>query len=126
NDIAISKWSTWWMAGSENHDLNSKSSDLISSRIFAEEPDYASRVYPDNGRGDGYGYWFHGLTKEGRDLGPEGKANLSDGKPHTAKDHYAAWVHYMKEYLAERAKKGFFLERASLTYFKYTISFVQI
>lgn len=125
NDIAISRWSTWWIVGSENHDINSKASNLISSRIFMNAPEYASRVYPDLGHGDGHGYWFHDKAGNQRGLGPEGRANLKDGKQYTAKDHYQAWLRYLKEYFAERAKKGFFLERAAPGYFNWTMGFIQ-
>lgn len=38
NDIAMTRKSTWWIAGSENHDLNTKVTNLLTSAIFAEEP----------------------------------------------------------------------------------------
>ena len=126
NDIALARQSTWWMTGSENHDLNAKVTSLVSSRIFMHEDAFASRVYPDAGHGGGYGYWFHQMYGADAGTGPMGRAKLADGRQYTAKDHYRAWVPFFKEYFAERAKKGFFLERASPGYMKYTISYIHL
>jgi hypothetical protein len=114
------------MVASENHNLNAKASSLISSRIFMSEPDYASRAYPNAGHGDGHGYWFHDKSGRKRGLGPPGRANLRDGRQHFAKDHYVAWIGYFNDYFAERAKKGLWLEHASPTYFKWSLSFVEL
>jgi hypothetical protein len=43
NDIFWARQSTWWLDGSENHDLNSKACNLVSSRIFMNEPDYRTK-----------------------------------------------------------------------------------
>ncbi|MFB3826614.1 MAG: hypothetical protein ACE15B_07585 [Bryobacteraceae bacterium] len=126
NDIALARQSTWWMTGSENHDLNAKVTSLVSSRIFMNEPAFASRVYPDPGHGGGYGYWFHQMYGPDAGAGPEGRGRLADGKQYTARDHYNAWVPFFKQYFAERARKGFFLERASPGYMKYTISYIHL
>ena len=56
NDIHWARQSTWYMDGSENHDLNAKACNLVSSRIFMNEPDYKDRAYPDYGFGGGYHY----------------------------------------------------------------------
>jgi hypothetical protein len=45
NDIHWARKSTWWMDGSHNHDLNAKVCNLLSSRIFMNEPDYKDRIY---------------------------------------------------------------------------------
>src|SRR5690606_30829097 len=56
NDIHWSKHSTWWLDGSENHDLNAKACNLVTSRIFMNEPDYKDRIYPNYGFGGSYHY----------------------------------------------------------------------
>lgn len=129
NDIHWSKQSTWWLDGSENHDLNAKVCNLVSSRIFMDEPDYKDRVYPDLGYGGGYhygkaGYYGKGINDADRHGG--GRAELSDGKEYTAKDHYYAWLAFLKEYFTERAKRGFYVERASAGYTKHTFNFVEL
>ena len=65
NDIHLARKSTWWMIGSENHDLVAKVSGLISSQIFMNEPDFKDRVYPDLGTGGGNMYWFHRPARQG-------------------------------------------------------------
>jgi hypothetical protein len=114
NDISLSKQSTWWMAGSENHDINHKTFCLLTSAIFMNEPEYASRIYPNTGKG--YGFQF-----DRYELGTA-RGVGSDGKRYMARDHYAAWVAFFKQYFTERARKGFFLERASEAYMKHTLS----
>ncbi|MGL1891278.1 MAG: hypothetical protein OCD02_06590 [Spirochaetaceae bacterium] len=52
------------------------------------------------------------------------RANWSDGKQYKPADHYEAWVAYFKEYFAERARKGFFLENGSPGYMKFTIAYI--
>jgi hypothetical protein len=37
--------------------VNAKACNLITSRIFMEEPAYRDRVYPDYGFGGGWSYW---------------------------------------------------------------------
>jgi len=91
------------------------------------EPDYAQRVYPDLGHGGGYHYGhpgYFGKGLEGRQVG--GRATLSDGRKYVAKDHYQAWVEFFKEYFRERARIGFFVERSSLGYMKYTMNYVDL
>jgi hypothetical protein len=129
NDIHWARQSTWWLDGSENHDLNAKACNLVTSRIFMNEPDYKDRIYPDYGFGGGYhyghaGYYGPGIDPESRHGG--GRANLSDGKQYTAKDHYEAWLKFMKQYFRERAQRGFFLEYGSPGYSKHTLNFVDL
>ena len=129
NDIHWSRQSTWVLDGSENHDLNSRASSLVSSRIFMEHPDYRDRVYPNLGFGGAYHYGGSGYYGAGVDPGSRqggGRANLSDGKDYTAKDHYAAWLSYMKEYFRERARHGFFLENSSHTYSKHSMNMIDL
>ena len=99
NDIALARESSWWIAHSENLDMNHKTVSLLTSRIFINEPDYANRIYPDRGQG----YW-------------NGRGRMADGKKHNAKDHYEAWVEFYNRYLTDRAKRGFFLERGAAGY----------
>lgn len=125
NDISVAQKNTWWMAGSENHDLNTKSCNLLSAYIFSQEPEYQNRVYPNLGYGDGIGYGESGYcAQENRNHHGGGRANWSDGKPYTPKDHHHAWSLYLNTYFTERAKRGFFLENGSPTYMKYTISYI--
>lgn len=128
NDIAWAKQSTWWMDGSHNHDLNAKVCNLVSSRIFMNEPDYKDRIYPDYGFGGAYHYGPSGYVgdvpdSEVRRAAGGGRANLKDGKQYNAEDHYEAWLAFMKEYFSERARRGFFLE-ANAGYMTYTMCFV--
>lgn len=122
DDIHLARLSTWWMMGSENHDLVSKVSSLISSQIFMHEPDYRDRIYPDLGTGGGNKYWFHRMYAQHAVDGPQGRADYGDDKQYTAADHYKAWVDYFDEYFTERAKRGFFLEVASPGYMAVTVS----
>lgn len=124
NDIHLARKSTWWMIGSENHDLVSKVSSLISSQIFMNEPEYMDRVYPDLGTGGGHAYWFHHMYGKERIKGPEGRANYGDGKSYTAEDHYREWLKYFDVYFSERVKKGFFLENASPGYMAVSVSYL--
>ena len=110
NDIAATRQSTWFVANSENLDYH-KAVAMFFSQIFMHEPAYADRVYPNPGttlgfRGaDTYLHWIKVWNYEVQQRG-----NYSDGKKYTAKDHYRAWVNYWKEYMAERARHGFFAE----------------
>lgn len=122
NDIALTRHSTWWMIGSENHDIHVKVDCLISSQIFKNHPDFKDRIYKNEGAGGGMGYWFHHQHGDSSYKGPPGKAKWADGKDYTPQDHYEAWTAYWKEYLRERVKKGFFLEVASQGYMKFTVS----
>ena len=129
NDIHWARQSTWYLDGSENHDLNAKASNLVSSRIFMNEPDYQDRVYLDYGFGGGYhygraGYYGKNIDASTREGG--GRANLSDGQAYTAEDHYNAWLSFLKEYFRERAKHGFFLENSSSGYAKHTMNMVDL
>lgn len=124
DDILLARQSTWWMSGSENHDLVAKVSSLITSQIFMDEPDYKDRVYPDLGNGGGYKFWFHQMYGEDKQDGPRPRGNYKDGKNYTASDHYEEWVKYFDEYFTERAKKGFFLEVASPGYMAVTVSYI--
>ncbi len=129
NDIHWARQSTWWMDGSENHDINAKACNLVTARIFMNEPDYKDRSYPNLGYGGGYhygraGYYGKGVDPSQRHGG--GRANLSDGKTYTIKDNYEAWLTFMKEYFSERARRGFYLERAAPGYTKHTFNFVEL
>lgn len=120
NDIAIARQSTWWMAGSENHDINANMANLLSSQIFMNEPDYADRIYPDLGYGSGYGYGNPGLARQ-----TGGRASLKDGGKYNARDHYEAWVEYWAEWFHERSQRGLFIEVNSRTYQLYSLGFLQ-
>lgn len=124
NDIHLARKSTWWLIGSENHDINAKVAALLTSQIFKNKPEFSSRNYPDKGKGGGSGYWFHQMYANSSNKGPEGNANWADGKQYNAEDHYKEWVKFWDEYISERAKKGFFLEVASPKYMKHTIPFL--
>lgn len=127
NDIAIARRSTWWIGGSENHDLNTKTTNLLVSAILAGEPGYADRPLPNRGYGCAPGYHQAGYNPQGASQPHRvgtGRANWSDGRPHTAAEHYAAWVEHLKTYFTERAKKGFFLEHGAPGYMRYTISYI--
>lgn len=129
NDIHWARMNTWTLDGSENHDINMKACNLVSSRIFMNEPDYKDRIYPDHGFGGGYhygksGYYGKGVDRESRHGG--GRANLGDGKEYTAADHYHAWLRYMKEFFPERAKHGFMLEYNSPSYCKHSMNFIEL
>jgi len=124
DDMYLTKKSTWWMIGSENHDLEAKVTNLIAAQIFMDEPDFKDRIYPDLGKGGGYRYWFHQMYGKTMDNGLHGRANEKDGNNYTAEDHYHAWVDYFDEYFKERIKKGFFLEVASPGYMGTTMSYL--
>ena len=101
NDIHWARQSTWWVDGSENHDLNAKVSCLVSSRIFMDEPEYCDRAYPDLGQGGAYGYGhagYHGKELPGRRDG--GLGQYADGREYRAASHYYAWVEYFKQYFS--------------------------
>lgn len=123
NDIAIARHSSWWVTGSENHDVNFKVANLLSSQIFMNHPDYAKRVYPDLGLMHGYGYGGGYLMQEGR-VKPYGRGAYKDGKEYTAADHYEAWVKFWKEWFVERARHGFFVEHNATGYMKHTNKFL--
>ena len=124
NDIHIARESTWWMVGSENHDIVAKVSNLISSQIFMNEPDFQDRIYPDLGTGAGEEYWFHHMYGKNRLTGPHGRANNKDGIEYNAAAHYQAWLNYFEDFFTERAKKGFFLEMGSSNYMATTMSYL--
>ncbi|MGC6498976.1 MAG: hypothetical protein ACON4C_02195 [Henriciella sp.] len=129
NDINMARQSTWWMVGSENHDLQAKASSFAASRIFMNEPEYADRLYPNLGYGAGYhyghsGYFGPGVDPETRHGG--GRANHPKGQEQTPAEQYAEWAEFFKAYLRERAKHGFFLENASPTYSKHSLSFLDL
>ncbi|MEO0550806.1 MAG: hypothetical protein AAFZ91_12880 [Pseudomonadota bacterium] len=129
NDIALTRQSTWWMEGSENHDLNMKASNLVVSRIFMNEPAYKDRILPNYGFAGAYHYGHAGYYGPGIDFATRkggGRAALSDGVEYTATDHYEAWVEYFKRYFRERGERGFFLEYASPGYSKHSMGFVDL
>jgi hypothetical protein len=97
--------------------------NLLSSQMFMHEPQYASRVYPDLGKMHGYGYAGGFLMQKGR-VPPFGRGQYKDGKEYKAEDHYRAWVAFWKDYLAERARHGFFIEHNASSYMKWTNSFL--
>ncbi len=120
NDIVIARQSSWWMAGSENHDINAKVANLLTSQIFMNEPDYADRVFPDLGYGSGYDYGKPGLARQSG-----GRANLKDGREYRARDHYETWVRFWDEWFTQRARRGPFIEVNSPTYMLYSLGFLQ-
>lgn len=123
NDIYLAQKSTWWLVGSENHDMVANVSNLLSSQIFMNEQKFSDKIYPDPGKGSGKGYWFYHMYGGAADSGPSGRANWKEeGQEYNASDHYAAWVDFMKQYLRQRIKKGFFLEVASPGYMRVTLS----
>jgi hypothetical protein len=124
DDILLTRWSTWWMSGSENHDIVGKVSSLISSQIFMTEPEFMNRIYPDLGHGGGYEFWFHSMYGTESDHGPKPRGNYKDGKDYTASDHYDAWLKFFHEFFTQRAKKGFFLEVASPGYMAISVSYL--
>jgi len=130
NDIHWARQSTWYLDGSENHDLSAKASCLVSSRIFMHEPDYKDRIYPDYGFGGGYFYGHSGYLRthpvESRIHASGGRANLKDGKEYKAQDHYEAWLEFFKDYFPERAKHGFFVENYSNVYSKHSWNMIEL
>lgn len=129
NDIALARQSTWWMQGSENHDLQAKASSLGSSTIFMDEPDFQNRVYPNYGFGAGYHYGHAGYYGPDVDFAQRiggGRADLSDGEDYTPVEQQAAWVEFFREYITERGRRGFFLEHASRGYAKHSLGFLQL
>ena len=118
NSIYLTKKSTWWIIGSENHDLqNMKVPSMFASQIFMNEPEYANRIYPDYEFVDVLN-WFN------RKTGPDhpAKKDSVSKKEYTAKDHYRAWVNFFREYIEERGKKGFFQEVGSPGYGRSTVT----
>ena len=112
NDIALARHSTWNIIHSENHDYN-KIKALLYSQIFMHEPKYAALIYPNKGASlefqtetDQYMPWIKTYDYATSDQG-----NYKDGGKYTAKDHCQAWSKYFKEYIAERARCGFFNEQ---------------
>lgn len=130
NDIHVAQNSTWHLTGSENHDLNFKICALLSSQIFKNHQEYQNRIYPDLGCGAGSGYWFHQMYEfmggNPNDCGPEGRAEVIDQKLYNALEHYEAWNAFLKEYIRERARRGFFLEASSNKYMKWSLSFISL
>jgi len=125
NDIGWARSNPWWMTGSENHDLNAKVSCLLSSRIFAGEPGYADRIYPNKGGTPGFGYWFHQSHGGSAGYGPNPPAPWGPATQSlTPADHYREWIQHFHRYIAARASHGFFLENASNTYQKWTLGFL--
>tara|TARA_B110000091_G_scaffold100244_1_gene109081 strand:- start:506 stop:3121 length:2616 start_codon:yes stop_codon:yes gene_type:complete len=129
NDIYWATENTWILDGSENHDLNAKACNLITSRIFMNEPDYKDRIFPDYGFGGSYhyghaGYYGAGVDPDTRHGG--GRANLSNGKKYNAEAHYQAWLKYMKTYFKERAERGFFLEYGAYGYSQHSLNMVDL
>jgi len=124
DDIHLAGESTWWMIGSENHDIVAKVSSLITAQIFMNEPEFKDRVYPDLGIGGGYKFWFHQMYGDEEYDGPKPRGNPNDGKTYTPADHYKAWVDYFHTYFTQRANKGFFLEVASPGYMAVSVSYL--
>lgn len=125
NDIATARQSSWWVTGSENIDINLKMPNLLSSQIFMHLPEYASRIYPDLGRMQGYNFLTSSAFKEGTTKQTLlGSGNYKDGKQYTAADHYKEWVEFWKGYFAERARCGFFIENNAATYSSHTGAFL--
>lgn len=130
NDIFLARQgNTWWMDGSENHDLNAKVCNLVTSRIFMNEPEYKDRFYPDYGFGGGIKYGhagYYGSNLDEKDRKRGGRANMSDGKRFQASAHYEAWLGFIKKYIRERAERGIFLEYASPIYSKHSLNFLEL
>jgi hypothetical protein len=124
NDIGWASSNTWWMTGSENHDLNAKVANLVSSRIFMNEPAYRDRLYPDAAHGPGHGYWFAPTGNGQEGYGPDTTAPWKVSGRSNAREHYTAWVRFFGGYFSERAQRGFFLERASAGYMKWSLGFL--
>lgn len=126
NDIATASRSTWNLSGSENHDINSKVENLLSSQLFKNHPDYKDRIYPNLGRMAGYHYGDNPEFNAHGEIPAMklGSGNYKDGNKYTAEDHYNAWVKFWKEYLRERAKHGFFVEHNSNGYMLHTLRFL--
>jgi hypothetical protein len=122
NDINIAKQSSWWIVNGESFDLCFKSAALLSSQIFKDMPEYRKLELNDSGKGGGFGYWFQ-YKNDIKTIGPEGRG-VSPASTATIQEHYDAWVKFLKDYFAERGKKGFFIENASPVYSKYTINYV--
>ncbi len=80
---------TWWLVGSENHDIMYKTTYLFGALVLSREPEYARLTYDVGG---------------------------------TPAEHYRAWLKYFERYLDERARHGLFIEIASPTYQKYTLT----
>ncbi len=129
NDIALTRQSTWWLQGSENHDLQAKASNIAASRIFMNEPEFQDRIYPNLGYGAGYHYGHAGYYGPDVDFQSKrggGRASLSDGMDYKPADHFDAWGKFFREYVTERGRRGFFLEHASRTYSKHSLGFLQL
>jgi hypothetical protein len=126
NDIATARQSSWWVTGSENHDINFKSANLLSSQLFKNNPDYAKKIYPDLGRMQGYGYGSGGTFRagQGSPVIKMGSGRYKDGNDYNASDHYEAWVAFWKDFLAERARHGFFIEHNAPGYMSHTQRFL--
>jgi hypothetical protein len=124
NEIGWASTNTWWLTGSENHDLNAKVCNLLTARIFMEEPDYRDRLYPNADKAPGHGYWFHLRYTNG--YGPDAVAPWKAEEPRNAAAHYQAWVAFFDRYITERAKRGFFVENASPVYMKWTLGFLHM
>jgi hypothetical protein len=129
NDINLAKQSTWWMHGSENHDLNNKASSYLSSLIFMNEPEYKDRIYPNHGFGGGAYYGragYYGPDVTTQERYGSGRDNQQIEQKLKAADHFIAWTDFFQDYFAERAKRGFFLEYGSPTYSKHSLGFVDL
>lgn len=112
NDIHFAKRSTWYLNSSENHDLSHKAACLFSSMVFRKLDDYKDRIYPDAGLG-----FSHEHTSP---ISEKGVKTMMGS--YNSEDHYQAWIAFFHEYINERVKKGFFLERSACGYMKWTIS----
>jgi hypothetical protein len=125
NEIYITSNSTLAMDGSENHDLDSKVASLLASKVFMDHPEWAKKILPNAGKGSGSGYWFH-ADGDNSVYGPEGLADWrgQDTNKYTPKDHYVEWVRYFHRFVEDRAKSGFFLEKASGHYMTYTMGYL--
>ena len=128
NDIATARHSSWWVMNSENIDISVKVANLLSSQIFKEDPNYADRIYPDLGRMLAYNGDNRSVIKvPAKGKGPSfhlGSGNYKDGKEYRAAEHYTAWVTFWKEYIAERARHGFFVEHNAAGYMSHTHRFL--
>lgn len=110
NDIHIARESVWYVNDSENLDLGHKVGCLLTAMIFSREEAYKDRVYPNLGRG---------FRLKEDPFGPVRERTITEA--YRPLEQYMAWVEFFHRYFTERARKGFFIERASCGYMKWTL-----
>jgi hypothetical protein len=107
DDIGNTRQNTWWLLGSENHDIAHKVDCLLTARLLSLYPETAGRFYVNAGKGNGYGDHLPEL---------QGDGDWANDQKYTPVDHYRAWVEFFREYLRQRAKRGLFVEVRSNHY----------